>query len=351
VETLAGSLRQALDGLEVTAALAAEGMKASAARHDGPVATMADEARVAAVGLVRDIQGLGERPGWVRWVEEDPTPVLRHAPIELGGLLAGLAWSEHPAVLTSATLATGHGFGSFLSAVGLPSATTTVKAPSPFDYRKQGVLYVPAGFPDPKDPSWSQAVRSEIEVLIRAAGGRALCLFTSRRAKTAAAEALRGTLGKMGIRVIDSDDMGRAAAMAAFRDEETTCLFATRGWWQGVDVPGPSLSLVVVDRLPFARPDDPPAMARRKAVEDRGGNAFAHLDLPAAAQALAQGVGRLIRSETDKGMVAVLDTRLAEARYKNVLLGSLPPMLRLRSRRAAVEFLTAIAAERQQVSA
>ncbi|HEY1734147.1 MAG TPA: helicase C-terminal domain-containing protein, partial [Acidimicrobiales bacterium] len=155
-----------------------------------------------------------------------------------------------------------------------------------------------------------------------AAGGRTLALFTSRRATDAAAAALAPDLP---FRLLVQGQLPKGRLLEAFSAEETSCLFATLGFWQGVDVPGRSLSLVTLDRLPFARPDDPLLQARR----DRAGDAaFSVVDLPRAATLLAQGAGRLIRSADDYGVVAVLDPRLATAGYRNVLLAALPPMRR-----------------------
>jgi ATP-dependent DNA helicase DinG len=167
-------------------------------------------------------------------------------------------------------------------------------------------------------------MHDELEALVRAAGGRTLALFTSRRALLAAAEAVGPRLPW---RVLTQDDLPKPALVAAFTADETSCLFATMGFWQGIDVPGPSLSLVTIDRIPFPRPDEPLLQARRDRV---GPRAFGVVDLPRAATLLAQGAGRLIRSSSDRGVVAVLDPRLAKAGYKWDLVRALPPMRRTR---------------------
>ena len=178
-------------------------------------------------------------------------------------------------------------------------------------------------------------MHAELDALIRAAGGRTLALFTSWRAMRAAADALRDALPW---RLMTQDELPKPALLAAFTTDETSCLFATMGFWQGVDVPGAALSLVVIDRLPFPRPDEPLLQARRERV---GADAFRAIDLPRAATLLAQGAGRLIRSSTDRGVVAVLDSRLARAGYRSDLLRALPPM-RLTALRSNVEqFLAA----------
>jgi ATP-dependent DNA helicase DinG len=165
----------------------------------------------------------------------------------------------------------------------------------------------------------------ELTGLIDAAGGRTLALFTSRRAMTAAAEHLRA---KLAYPILVQDELPRPILQSAFLDDESSVLLATMGFWQGFDAPGRTCSLVVLDRLPFARPDDPLAEARRAAATRNKQNAFAAVDLPAAAVLLAQGAGRLIRAATDRGVVAVLDRRLATASYRWTLVRSLPPMRR-----------------------
>jgi ATP-dependent DNA helicase DinG len=176
-------------------------------------------------------------------------------------------------------------------------------------------------------------MHEELEALIRAAGGRTLALFTSWRAMTAAAEALSPRLPW---RVLTQSELPKPALISAFTDDETSCLFATMGFWQGVDVPGVSLSLVTIDRIPFPRPDEPLLQARR----DRAGPAaFRVIDLPRAATMLAQGTGRLIRKSDDRGVVAVLDPRLAKAGYRWDLVRALPPMRRTKERADVEAFL------------
>jgi ATP-dependent DNA helicase DinG len=194
---------------------------------------------------------------------------------------------------------------------------------SPFDYRTHALLYVAAHLPDPRDPRYEKASHDELERLIRAAGGRTLALFTSWRALRSATEALAER--DLPHRILAQDDLPKPALVKAFTDDETSCLFATMGFWQGVDVPGRSLSLVVLDKLPFPRPDEPLTQARR---ERAGEAAFSLVDIPRAATLLAQGAGRLIRTADDRGVVAVLDPRLATKGYRRDLLAPVPPMKR-----------------------
>jgi ATP-dependent DNA helicase DinG len=256
----------------------------------------------------------------VAWVElaGTRTPVLRLSPVDVGPPLAGALWGTVTAVLTSATippmLATRLGLDGF--------AHDELDVGSPFDYRANSLLYVARYLPDPRRAGAERLVHDELAALIGAAGGRTLALFTSRRATEAAADALSSRLG---VTVLVQGQRPKGRLLEAFADEETSCLFATLGFWQGVDVPGRSLSLVTLDRLPFGRHDDPLLVARRQRA---GPDAFSVVDLPRAATLLAQGVGRLIRSATDTGVVAVLDPRLATAGYRKVLLDALPPMRR-----------------------
>jgi ATP-dependent DNA helicase DinG len=268
----------------------------------------------------------------VVWVEgATHAPVLRMAPVDVGQRLAELLWGNVTAVLTSATIPPG-----LAGRLGIPAdAVQTLDAGSPFAYDAQALLYCAAHLPDPRRPEYEPAMHDELEALIRAAGGRTLALFTSWRAMRAAAEVLRERLP---FDVLTQSDLPKPALLERFTTDETSCLFATLGFWQGVDVPGTSLSMVTIDRIPFPRPDEPLNQARR----DRAGQAaFRVVDLPRAATLLAQGAGRLVRSSTDRGVVAVLDPRLASASYRWELVRALPPMRRTRHRRDVEAFLSA----------
>ncbi len=300
-----------------------------------------DEARrnralQAASHLTGDLQFLASlADGYVAWVEGPRhSPVLRCAPVDVGGLLAERVWGTTTAVLTSATIPP-------LAAerLGIPAGTFEVlDVGSPFDYEHQALLYCATHLPDPRSAGYEAAMHDELWALIEAAGGRTLALFTSWRAMTAAAEALAPRLEWS---VLTQSDLPKPALVEAFASEETACLFATMGFWQGVDVPGPSLSLVTIDRIPFPRPDEPLLQARR----DRAGpDAFRTIDLPRAATLLAQGSGRLIRSGSDRGVVAVLDPRLSKASYRWDLVRALPPMRRTRRLDDVRDFLASLRA-------
>jgi ATP-dependent DNA helicase DinG len=272
----------------------------------------------------------------VAWVDSGARgPSLRVSPIDVGPLLAERLWGEVTGVLTSATVPLG-----LTERLGLPPAQTDVlDVGSPFPYREHAMLYVAQSLPDRRRPESEPALHDELERLITAAGGRTLALFTSWRAMHAAVEALRDRLS---VPVLAQSDLPKPALVEAFRTDEPTCLFATLGFWQGVDVPGRTLSLVTIDRIPFPRPDDPVLQARR---DRAGSDAFSAVDLPRAGTLLAQGAGRLIRSATDRGVVAVLDSRLATARYRRALLARVPPMRRSVDRSEVEAFLRSLVNE------
>jgi ATP-dependent DNA helicase DinG len=285
----------------------------------------------AAAHLAEDLHRLvGRNDGEVAWVDGTRRNVrLRLSPIDVGPALAGMLWGSITAVLTSATIPP-----RIAERVGLEEfPTEELNVGSPFDYRGHSMLYVARHLPDRRAPGAEDAIHEELALLVAAAGGRTLALFTSRRATEAAAAALAPELPYT---LLVQGDQPKGRLLEEFAEDETSCLFATLGFWQGVDVPGRALSLVTIDRLPFPRPDDPLLQARR---DRAGGRAFSLVDLPRAATLLAQGAGRLIRNADDKGVVAVLDPRLATASYRGVLLSTLPPMRRTVDRAEVESFL------------
>ena len=253
--------------------------------------------------------------------------VLRVAPLSVAGLLRGRLFEHTTAVLTSATLTIGGTFEAMASAWGLAGEGDVkwrgLDVGSPFEHAKAGILYVAAHLPPPgRDGTGSAEQLDEIAALITAAGGRTLGLFSSMRAAKAAAEIMRERLETP---VLCQGEDTTSALVQRFADDAETSLFGTLSLWQGVDVPGPSLSLVLIDRIPFPRPDDPLLTARQRAVAARGGNGFMAVAASHAALLLAQGAGRLLRRVDDRGVVAVLDSRMATARYGGYLRASLPP--------------------------
>ncbi|MPY98570.1 MAG: ATP-dependent helicase [Actinophytocola sp.] len=307
----------------------------------------------------------------VVWLTSNPEssrpPSLHVAPLSVSGLLREALFETRTTVLTSATLALGGSFDTLARQWGLPpstpgalppsggggaagtaaadaaptdaatTGTATEKAPpsddsgptwtgldvgSPFDHTRNGILYLARHLPPPGRDGLTDAVLTELAELITAAGGRTLGLFSSMRAAKQATEALRERVEHP---ILCQGDDSTGLLVRRFAEDERSCLFGTLSLWQGVDVPGPSLQLVVVDRIPFPRPDDPVQSARQRAIEARGGNGFMTVAATHAALLLAQGVGRLHRTIDDKGVVAVLDSRLAKARYGSFLRASLPP--------------------------
>ncbi|MEZ0493552.1 ATP-dependent DNA helicase [Kineococcus sp. TBRC 1896] len=260
-------------------------------------------------------------------------PSLHVAPLSVAGLLRERLFTERTVVATSATLTLGGSFDPVAGAFGLKGAKgskgaegsatawTGLDVGSPFDYPRQGILYVARHLPPPGRAGAGEATLDELAALVEAAGGRTLGLFSSRRAAEEAAQALRE---RVGTPVLCQGEDRLPKLVRAFTQDPATSLFGTLSLWQGVDVPGDSCSLVVIDRIPFPRPDDPLMSARARAVDAAGGNGFLSVSVAHAAVRLAQGAGRLIRASGDKGVVAVLDSRLATARYGGFLRDSLP---------------------------
>ncbi|MEV4574153.1 ATP-dependent DNA helicase [Nonomuraea jabiensis] len=254
-------------------------------------------------------------------------PTLRVAPLTVSGMLRDKLFGERTVILTSATLALGGTFDALAAQWGLGDGKgwQGIDVGSPFDHPRAGILYVAKHLPQPGRDGLPQQYLDEIAELIEAAGGRTLGLFSSMRAAKAATEALRERLD---VPLLCQGDDSTMLLVKQFAEDEPTCLFGTLSLWQGVDVPGPSLRLVIIDRVPFPRPDDPLTSARQRHVAARGGNGFMAVAANHAALLLAQGAGRLLRAQDDKGVIAVLDPRLATARYSGFLLGSLPPFWR-----------------------
>ncbi len=332
LDTLPERLLTALVELR-DAARAVQSGFASSAREER--SAEAEAARRAAKTMVDDVYGTAERlvansEYDVMWVEERERGgrSLRVAPLSVAGLLRERLFGENTVVATSATLELGGSFDSAAGAFGLLGEEApewkALDVGSPFDYGKQAILYVARDLPTPgRDGLRPEAVDALVE-LMSAAGGRTLGLFSSRRAANEAAEAVRKRLPDLPV-LCQGDDVV-ATLLRTFAGDDRTCLFGTLSLWQGVDVPGGACQLVVIDRIPFPRPDEPLSSARQRAVEKAGGNGFMSVAANHAALLLAQGTGRLIRRSSDRGVVAVLDPRLVTARYGSYLRASLPPM-------------------------
>ncbi|MBM0124162.1 ATP-dependent DNA helicase [Pimelobacter simplex] len=309
-----------------------------------------DAAMTQAKGMVQEVLTTAERMAAnseadVLWRTEGTDripPMLCIAPLQVWAQMRDKLLSDNTVVLTSATLMLGGDFATVAGSVGLkPSERVAPGAPrqewpddaqpwrgldvgSPFDYAKQGILYVARHLPPPGRDGLGPAQLDEITELVDRADGRTLGLFSSRRAAEAAAEHVRKALPHLTTLAQGEAQLPELARQ--FVEDPHTCLFGTLGLWQGLDVPGDTCQLVIIDRIPFPRPDDPLMSARQKAADQAGGNGFMQVAATHAALLLAQGAGRLIRTTSDRGVVAVLDPRLATARYGSFLKASLPPM-------------------------
>jgi ATP-dependent DNA helicase DinG len=344
IDVLTEHLDAALAAVRDTAGSCATELRASEEADDGEHLA-AERAALAALVELRTAADrmlgafgpdLAARPEVV-WLDapqdRDPRhpPTLRVAPLEVAGLLAERLFGRHTVALTSATLSLGGSFEPLARQWGLPSppappaddlAWSGIDVGSPFDHPRSGILYVARHLPPPGRDGLPESYLSELGELITAAGGRTLGLFSSMRAARQAAAELRE---RIGFPLLCQGEDPTSQLISRFAEDEATCLFGTLSLWQGVDVPGRSLQLVVIDRIPFPRPDDPLASARQRAVAARGGNGFMTVAAAQAALLLAQGTGRLLRTMTDKGVVAILDPRLLTARYGDFLRASLPP--------------------------
>jgi ATP-dependent DNA helicase DinG len=302
-----------------------------------------DAALQQAKGMVDDVRKIAERMAAtietdVLWLSDNRGNKQLHiAPIDVSGALRDKLFADKTVVLTSATLKLGGGFEPVARSLGLwgdDPAWTALDVGSPFDYARQGMLYVAKGLPAPGRDGLEEAQLAEITSLIEAAGGRALGLFSSRRGAEKAAEEVRERLPDLDIWCQGDAQLPELARR--FAESPSACLFGTLSLWQGVDLPGDTCQLVIIDRIPFPRPDDPLMSARQRLVEKRGGNGFMAVAAQHAALLLAQGTGRLIRRSTDRGVVAILDPRIVTARYGSFLSASMPDMWRTTDREVAL---------------
>lgn len=294
------------------------------------------------------------RPGSTQVLWFDPTfSTLHLAPLAVSAVLRENLLTQAPVIATSATLSVGKSFDSIARAIGFlaaessnsneegqkpfdtsagevdPSNVQMLDVGSPFDFANQGMLYLPKHLPEPGRDGPTKEALTELGELIEAAGGRTLALFSSWRGVELADSHLRSVLAELKIPIITQkrgDSVG--ALVERFAKEPTSILLGTISLWQGIDVPGPACTLVAIDRIPFPRPDEPVMSARAALADESGGSGFMQVSLPRAALLLAQGTGRLIRSVDDRGVVAILDSRIVTKRYGSILLNSMPPFWR-----------------------
>ena len=354
---LPGALHEALVVLDGAARQALTDVREAAkAGRKGAGADGAGGAALARTALADLVEAIGrmtsdsvrERRD-VAWIERPrqgaEPPRLTLAPVDVAGSVADWLLADRAAVLTSATLALGGSFEPMARALGITLTADQwdgVDVGTPFDYARQGILYTPTHLPRP-GRGISEAVLDEVLALTEASGGGMLGLFSSRRAAEEAAEVLRGATD---LTVYAQGEDQLPSLVEAFAADEDACLVGTLSLWQGVDVPGRTCRLVVIDRIPFPRPDDPVAQARSEAVAAAGGNGFMSVSATHAALLLAQGAGRLIRRADDRGVVAVLDPRLRTARYGAFLARSMPPLWPTRERGVVLGALARLAAGR-----
>ena len=311
---------------------------------------MAQRARVkGATNEVQQIASKMLRPGahQVMWFE--PTfSTLYLAPLAVSGVLRANLLTQSPVIATSATLTIGKSFDAIAKSIGFvvgsevdeeeseaqngeidPANVQMLDVGSPFDFAAQGMLYLPRHIPEPGRDGPSLEALTELGELIEAAGGRTLALFSSWRGVEMADEHLRKVLADLKLPIITQkrgDSVG--PLVERFAKDPSSILLGTIGLWQGIDVPGPSCTLVAIDRIPFPRPDEPVMAARSAEADAAGGSGFMQVSLPRAALLLAQGTGRLIRSIDDRGVVAILDSRIVSKQYGSTLLNSMPPFYR-----------------------
>lgn len=319
--------------------------------------SMAERARVK--GALNEISQTASKllkPGHTHVLWFEPTySTLYLAPLAVSDVLRGNLLTQTPVIATSATLTVGKSFDAIAKNIGFvigskneaedeadedednlkkkggmdPANLQILDVGSPFDFANQGMLYLPKDLPEPGRDGPSKEALTELGELIQAAGGRTLALFSSWRGVEAADEHLRDVLAELKLPIITQrrgDSVG--PLVDKFAKDEKSILLGTISLWQGIDVPGPACTLVVIDRIPFPRPDEPVLSARAAEADAAGGSGFMQISLPRAALLLAQGTGRLIRSLDDRGVVAILDSRIVNKRYGSILLNSMPPFWR-----------------------
>jgi ATP-dependent DNA helicase DinG len=329
--------------LALASALRELGSRLESASSEAPVQHCAR--RAGALADVVDRVATGTDDEGLRTTESNGrTFTLGFLPFDVSERFAGLLASRPAAwIFTSATLAVGQDFSHFTARLGL-GGVPTLRIPSPFDHEQQALLYLPEALPDPSSADYTDAVVRASIPLLDASRGGAFLLFTSHRALARAAAVLRATWEEVGDHpVLVQGEGPRERLLRDFRNSGNAILLGTSSFWEGVDVKGQALRLVIIEKLPFASPEEPMVKARIEHIRRLGGNPFAEFQLPGAVLALKQGVGRLIRSEDDRGVIAICDPRLTGRPYGRLFRGSLPPMPVTRDARTAAAFLRELA--------
>jgi len=294
---------------------------------------------LALVAGLKTLRAASDEDG-VRWLEAGATGlVLQFTPFEIADRFRAYMDSRPCAwVFTSATLAIGDDFAHFAARIGLPEART-LRIDSPFDYAKQALLYLPPAMPEPQNPAFANAFIAACAPLLEASGGRAFLLYTSYRGLAEGVQALQRRFPDPPFPVLVQGEAPREALLTRFRALGNAVLLATASFWEGVDVKGDALSIVAIDKLPFAAPDDPLLAARLEGIRRRGGNPFVEYQLPQAVLALKQGAGRLIRDTDDFGVILIGDPRIRTKNYGRVFRAALPPCPQVTDGAIAAEFL------------
>jgi len=292
----------------------------------------------------RHVESDGEVSGVVRWIDVRSRSVsLGASPVDVGGTLRTRLFDRVPTVIcTSATLATGTSCHFAKARLGAPPEAAELIVPSPFDFASRAALYLPDDLPEPADPGFDDAATERIAELVKMTGGGAFVLCTSARAMGSLSSRLRGRLTQP---LMVQGERPKHLLLSRFRASGRAVLVATMSFWEGVDVPGWALRLVVLDKVPFAPPNDPVVAARCAALDREGGNGFTQYSVPSAAMTLKQGFGRLIRTQRDAGIVAILDKRIVRKGYGRALLAGLPPARRVRTLDELATFWEGIASD------
>ncbi|OKL47525.1 hypothetical protein BSR28_03235 [Boudabousia liubingyangii] len=338
--------------IDVLAGQAKEIARELSSKGSGEVTPQIVLARAAATDLATALASLQCRDeSIVRWVtrNQDGLVSLHAAPLHVASEMAHGLFAEHPVVLTSATLCPGGSFDSVAQSTGMNFCEEPWEGKdlgSPFDYQKQGILYVAKDLPAPTQQGPSEQLLLEMKQLVEASQGGMLALFSSRRAAEVATEYLREHTD---FRIFSQGEDSLGTLVKEFAEDGHACLVGTLSLWQGVDVPGLACRLVLIDKLPFPRPNDPLIQARNQAVERAGGSSFRVVSLTHASLLLAQGAGRLLRSVNDRGVVAILDSRLAKASYARFVIDSLPPFWRTTDGKVVRSALTRLGEQAKEV--